>query len=310
MVQDGVRDSGSLRNDPPGDVAFTVVRVTGDALAKVPGWFDETDQALFHWFISEETAAGTTGDLAEIGVFKGKSAILIGEHLQGGEVFTVVDLFEDPSDDPQNEAEKRKAYAGLTQRMFEANYRRFHAELPTIIRGDSRSIVEHARIGRHRFVHIDGSHLYANVRADLESARLLMSEGGVVAVDDYRAIHTPGVAAAVWEATVTGGLHALVLSETKLYGTWSDADAWLNKLRAWLPRSGLGWEQHEVLRRPLFLVWPITPRGRRLAEAMTPPAVLRRIDRARELRQAGMSLRELARFAARDAVRVVRRRYG
>jgi hypothetical protein len=285
------------------------VTVTSDALAKVPGWFDDPDQALFHWFLSYQTATGRTGDLAEIGVFKGKSAILIGDHLQRDEVFTVIDLFEDPSDDPRNEAEKQKAYAGLTQRVFETNYLRFHAELPNVIRGDSRSIVEHARIGRHRFVHIDGSHVYEHVRADLESARCLLGEGGIVAVDDYRSIHTPGVSAATWEEAATGGLHALVLSETKLYGTWSEPEDWLNKLIGWLPRSGLGWEQHEVLDTTLLLVWPITPQGRRLAEAMTPPAVLRRIHRASELRRAGLSLGELARFAARDAVRPFRRRF-
>ena len=286
------------------------MRVTSDALAiKVPGWFDEPDQALFHWFLSQQTASGRTGDLAEIGVFKGKSAIVIGDHLQRDEVFTVIDLFEDASDDPLNQAEQQKAYGGLTQRIFEANYLSFHAQLPNVIRGDSRSIVEHARIGRHRFVHVDGSHVYEHVRADLESARRLLGEGGIVAVDDYRSIHTPGVSAATWEEAVTGGLHTLVLSETKLYGTWSEPQEWLNKLIEWLPRSGLGWELHEVLGAPLFLVWPIMPRGRRLAEAMTPPAVLRRIHRARELRRAGLSFGELARFAARDAARVLRRRF-
>jgi hypothetical protein len=283
------------------------VRITSEALARVPGWFDDLDQTLFHWFLSEQTAARRTGDLAEIGVFKGKSAILIGEHLQRGEVFTAIDLFEDPSDNPQSEADKQKVYADLTQRIFEANYLLFHSELPNVIRGESRSIVEHARIGRHRFVHVDGSHLYKHVRTDLESARRLLADSGVVAVDDYRSLHTPGVAAAVWEAAVTTALHPLVVSEVKLYGTWSDPDEWLNKLIGWLPRSGLGWEQHEVLRGPVFLVWPIAPARRGLAEAMTPPAVLRRIHRARELRRAGLPLGGLARFAARDVARVFRR---
>ena len=307
MVQDGGRDAGRLPDHPRGDVAFTVVRVTSDALAKVPGWFDELDQTLFRWLLAEQTADGTTGDLAEIGAFNGKSAILIGDHLQRGEVFTVIDLFEDPSEDPQNEAEKQKAYAGLTQRVFEANYLLFHAELPKVIRGDSQRIVDHARVGRHRFVHVDGSHVYERVRGDLESARRLLSETGVVAVDDYRSIHTPGVAAALWETVAMRDLHALVLTETKLYGTWSDPDKWLRKLVSWLPRSGLGWEKHELSHGPAFLVWPVIPRRERLAEALTPPAVLQRIHRARELRRAGQSLGVLARLGARDAARVIRR---
>ena len=281
--------------------------VTSDALAKVPGWFDSLDQALFSWFLSEQAAAGQTGDLAEIGVFKGKSAILIGDHLKQGEVFTVIDLFEDPSANPQTEAEQ-KAYAGLTQRVFEANYLRFHSHLPTVIRGESRSILEHARAGIHRFVHIDGSHLYEDVRVDLESARRLLGGSGVVAIDDFRSAHTPGVAAAVWEAIVTGRLHALVVSENKLYATCTDPDEWLGKLITWLPRSGLGWDQQEVFGRPLLRVWPITPLGRRLAEALAPPAILRRFDGALELRRAGMSLGRIALFEARDVAAAVRRR--
>jgi predicted O-methyltransferase YrrM len=285
------------------------MRVTADALAKIPGWFDALDQALFSWFLSEQTAAGRTGDVAEIGVYEGKSAILIGDYLERGEVFTVIDLFEDPSENPQTEAEQ-KAYAGLTQRVFEANYLSFHPRLPTVVRGESRSILEHARAAAHRFVHIDGSHLYEDVRADLQSARRLLDAGGIVAVDDFRSAHTPGVAAAAWESIVLGGLHGLVVSENKLYATWSDPDAWLKQLIAWLPRSGLGWEQQEVLRRPLLRVWPIAPQGRRVAEAVTPPALLRRIDRARELRRAGMSTGEVARFTARDVAAAVRRRVG
>jgi predicted O-methyltransferase YrrM len=283
------------------------VRVTSDALANVPGWFDALDQALFSWFLSEQTAGGQTGDLAEIGVFKGKSAILIGDHLKQGEVFTVIDLFEDPSENPQAEA-AQKAYAGLTQRVFEANYLRFHSHLPTVIRGESRTILDHARAGIHRFVHIDGSHLYEDVRVDLESARRLLGESGVVAIDDFRSVHTPGVAAAVWEAIVTGRLHAFVVSESKLYATCADSDEWLRKLIRWLPRSGLGWDQQEVFGRPLLRVWPITPVGRRLAEALAPPAILRRFDEALELRRAGMSLGEIARFEARDVAAAARRR--
>ena len=148
------------------------MRVTSDALAKVPGWFDALDQALFSWFLSEQTAAGQTGDLAEIGVFKGKSAILIGDHLKLGEVFTVIDLFEDPSENPQTEAEQ-KAYAGLTQRVFEANYLRFHSHLPTVIRGESRrepvstaSCTSTDRISMRTYESIWSRHAASSARAE------------------------------------------------------------------------------------------------------------------------------------------------
>jgi predicted O-methyltransferase YrrM len=285
----------------------SLLTVDSKALETVPGWFEPTDQTLFSWFLSKQVSSGQKGDLAELGVYMGKSAISIGDHLQDGEVFTVIDLFEEISEEVENQAENESTYADLTQRSFEANYLRFHDQLPRIIRGDSRRITEHARVGAHRFVHVDASHLFEHVRADAASARRLLSEGGVVVFDDIHSIHAPGVAAAVWDEVLNGGLHVLVTSENKLYGTWSERTQWLDDLRAWLPRSGLEWEQQEVAGRPLLRVWtyPVRSHTRRAVEALTPPALLRRIDRARDLHRTGMSVREIARVMGRSVFRAI-----
>jgi predicted O-methyltransferase YrrM len=303
-INEPVRQRGE--DDFPQDSDVTV---DSDVLETVPGWFGPTDQALFRWFLSRQVASGHKGDLAELGVYMGKSAILIGDYLQRpGEAFTVIDLFEEVSDEVENRAENERTYANLTQRSFEAHYLRFHAQLPRIVRGDSRSITEHARVGSHRFVHVDASHLYEHVRADAESAKRLLSDNGVVVFDDIRSLHTPGVAAAVWEEILKGGLRVLVSSENKLYGTWSDPTAWLDGLRAWLPASGLEWEQQEIAGRPFLRAWasPVRSQTRRAAEALTPPALLWRVDRARELRQAGRSIWDIARMAACSVSRAIR----
>lgn len=59
-------------------------------LKDVPGWFPPLDQVLFTWFLEKQQLAG---DLLELGVYMGKSAILLGHHLRPGEAFTVCDLF-------------------------------------------------------------------------------------------------------------------------------------------------------------------------------------------------------------------------
>ncbi|MFD8812242.1 class I SAM-dependent methyltransferase, partial [Streptomyces sp. NPDC059627] len=70
-------------------------------LDDVPGWFPVLDQVLFDWFLNRQEASGTRGDLLEVGVYMGKSAIFTGRHLRPGESFTVCDLFEgDAPDDP------------------------------------------------------------------------------------------------------------------------------------------------------------------------------------------------------------------
>ncbi|MCA1670810.1 MAG: class I SAM-dependent methyltransferase [Actinobacteria bacterium] len=237
-------------------------RVVAGKLSSVPGWFFEADQALFRWFLSEQGRRGQRGDLAELGTYMGKSAILIGGYIQPGETFTVIDLFEDPADDKANQAENARTYEGFSQAAFQRHYLRFHDQLPVVVRGHSATIVEHASVNTHRWVHVDASHLYEHVRADLAAAQRLLQEdgaGGVVVCDDIRATHTPGVAAAVWEAVISDGLRPLVITHEKLYGTWSDPEQWLTALRSWLPTSSLSWELQQVAGHSLLRVWKAPP---------------------------------------------------
>ena len=72
-------------------------------------------------------------------------------------------------------------------------------------------------------MHVDASRLYEHVAGDVEAARILLGANGIVVFDDYRSVHTPGVAAVVWEAVLNKGLNPICVSESKLYGTWSEA---------------------------------------------------------------------------------------
>jgi Methyltransferase domain len=129
--------------------------------------------------------------------------------------------------------------------VFEKNYTNVHGTLPRVVQGLSSRIGDVARTGQHRFVHIDASHLYDHVRSDIAMASKLLKPSGIVVLDDFRSEHTPGVAAAAWEA-VTAGMHPVVLSPTKLYGTWGDVTPWLRSITQWLPGSGLQYETQSV----------------------------------------------------------------
>jgi hypothetical protein len=250
-------------------------------LDTVPGWFRHQDQQLFHWFLRQQVDRREIGDLAEIGVYMGKSAILIGKYQQQVECFTVIDIFDGQPPDDANADENSRTYDGLTQKLFEDNYLRFHSELPRIITGLSSQIVDHARIGHHRFVHVDASHLYDHVRGDVVAARRLLADQGIVVFDDIRQAHTPGVAAAVWEAVTRDGLHPLVLSEEKLYGTWSDPLAWRERLLSWLPESGLEWEEQNIANNLVLRTWPAyrQPLLRRIARKIVPIVLRRHLTR-------------------------------
>ncbi|SDK69433.1 class I SAM-dependent methyltransferase [Streptomyces indicus] len=194
------------------------------SLSEVKGWFHAPDQVLFDWFLTRQLERGQTGDLLEIGAYLGKSAIFMGRYLREDERFTVCDLFDSPAEDDANSAEMNRSYATLTRRAFEANYLSFHDALPQIVQGPSSVITEHVEPGTCRFVHVDASHLYEHVHGDIAASRELIGEDGILVLDDFRAEHCPGVAAATWGAVATTGLRPLCITATKFYGTWGAYD--------------------------------------------------------------------------------------
>jgi hypothetical protein len=230
-------------------------RATKSALDRIPGWFWPQDVELFRWLLTEQSRTEVRGDVAELGVYLGKSAVLLGDYLRADETFTVIDLFESSAGDEANAQETDAQYAGLSQAAFEANYLAVHPALPVVVRGFSQDIGAHVAPGTCRFVHVDASHLYAHVRGDVAAARQLVGPDAVVVFDDIRSAHTPGVAAAVWQEVTTGDLHPIIVSDVKLYATWSDPTALIERLVPWLDATGQSWEQQEIAGRPLLRVY-------------------------------------------------------
>lgn len=228
-------------------------------MTDIPGWFGPADEALFNWILEQQT---DLGDLAEIGAYLGRSAVVIGAHQLSGETFTVIDLFGDAAPDTSNQQETSTEYPNLTRAAFEENYRAARGTLPVIVQAPSGDLVHHAAHGAHRFVHIDGSHRYNQVAEDIRTARTLLQPEGVVVLDDITAQHTPGVWAATWEAVVTGGMVPFAVSENKLYATWGDYTVWQGRFRA-NPPEYVGSEKQEVLGRPLLRLWNTRPWPRR-----------------------------------------------
>lgn len=193
-------------------------------LPDVPGWFPVLDQVLFTWILNRQKTQEFRGDLLEVGVYVGKSAIVLGHHRQEGEQYTVCDLFEGDAPDDANRAEANKSYSRLTRQIFEENYLSFHDELPRVLQGPSSIVPDEVKPRSCRFVHIDGSHLYEHVYGDIGAAHDALLPDGIVVLDDFRSEHTPGVSIAAWEAVLNRGLHPICISTQKLYGTWGDPE--------------------------------------------------------------------------------------
>lgn len=257
------------------DTAAPTVRTLND----VPGWLTHTDRILFRWILQHQQP----GDLLELGTYLGKTAIHMGSYLRAGERFTVCDLFDHARDDESLRPGARRAYATLTQQRFERNYLAFHDQLPTVVRANTSEILSHVPAGSCRFIHIDASHKYEDVRQDLLSARKLLNPHGIVVFDDYRTEHTPGTAAAIWEAVVSEQLRILCLSANRFYATWADPTETQRRLVRWIKRRDdhncdiqqvLGQQVVRVARVRKLTDPPsqtATSAWRRAADALLPP---------------------------------------
>jgi predicted O-methyltransferase YrrM len=246
----------------------------------IPGWFTWTDQQLFRYLLGP-AASEEPGNLVELGVYMGKSAVLIGEYQRPGERFVVCDLFNADSD-AANNIENTRSYRQLTRDAFEANYRALRGDLPEVVQGPSSGITEHVEQHSARFVHIDASHLYEHVVTDIQSAVSMLRPDGVVVFDDIQSPHTPGVAAAVWGAVSAGVIKPVFLSPSKLYATVSDPEPVRLGLQEWLTRFGrLMWESQQVAGLEVLRIWPPKVPAKPAAATLSPEleAALKRVNR-------------------------------
>lgn len=277
------------------------------ALDEIPGWFPRIDQRMFCWFLERQERLDVVGDLLELGVYHGKSAVLIGYYRCEGQVFTVCDLFDTAASDAANDKEMRTEYANLARDAFEKNYLAFHDQLPEIIAEPSALILQHVKPGSCRFVHVDASHLYNHVHRDIAAARTVLLPGGIAVCDDYRAEHTPGVAAAVWEAVAKTGLNPICVTPQKLYGTWDDPSAIQDELLGWLDGDSGYWHEVQDLggRRLIRLREPRPPKAppELHAELARVKAALERERKTRKARE--QQLRDIRRSVSYRVGRIL-----
>lgn len=188
----------------------------------VAGWFTLQDAILFDVIDASQRSAGITGDLLEIGCYQGTSAVMLGYMRQENEQLLICDLFDGVTESPEDQAERERYYTpAFGRQMFEDNFRRFHAWMPEVHAQPSSTMHSMGLGQTFRFIHIDGSHAYDQVRQDLLLAKRLLKPGGVVVFDDLLSHHTPGVTSAVWEGVANDGLIPL-FQTIKFYGAWGD----------------------------------------------------------------------------------------
>lgn len=178
---------------------------------RVTGWFEDVDADVFLAIMSRQPV----GDVMEIGAYLGDSAIPMGDMVRPSEKFTVCDLWEDVFVDEGIDPKDKMHYKGLTLEKFLSNWDAVHDWRPEIRRCDSLSLDLTNR--SFRFCHVDGCHMYQYVKADVKLAAAHTTNIGVIAMDDYRREHVPGVGAAIWHLEKKGIIHPFLTTPNKLY---------------------------------------------------------------------------------------------
>lgn len=149
------------------------------ATARIEGWFYPIDAYAFAMFDDIQKSERIKGNLFEIGVHHGKSAILLGRAAAGEEIVGVCDIFEEDTRDHFIE------------------YMRAHSPLPperlTIFAKRSTTLTADDTTTKCRLFHVDASHSAKDVFADLVTADRAINHDGVLAVDDVFSSVWPGV---------------------------------------------------------------------------------------------------------------------
>lgn len=145
---------------------------------EVRGWFFVYDHALFH-MIMKDLQRDVQGDVCEIGVAFGRSAIAVSNYRLPTDKFYMFDHFgEQERIEAENNIKKFGTFDNSEWRI-----------------GDTTTLTpETLEFDRPlRFLHIDGSHEHGAVFKDLSNFSTKMVDGGIIVMDDYNDVEYPGV---------------------------------------------------------------------------------------------------------------------
>ena len=159
----------------------TITQLSG-LLDQVPGYMMPEAMAVWDTLLEFQETNKISGGILEIGVFLGKSAVLLGLHCKKDEPLVLVDL---------NDFGAKEAVRKLTGKD------------PLYILADSHLVVQRPELvalaGKFRWIHVDGDHTSRGVRNDLDISNRLLGDDGVICVDDFFTASFPQVTRVTFE---------------------------------------------------------------------------------------------------------------
>ena len=92
-----------------------------ESISKIAGWFSNADAMVFDSLLNLQREHLFTGDLLEIGVYAGKSAVFLNYFRDQSESLHVCDIFEGEVDG-ENYEEISGSYENLSESRFKNNF--------------------------------------------------------------------------------------------------------------------------------------------------------------------------------------------
>ncbi|MEM9017463.1 MAG: class I SAM-dependent methyltransferase [Verrucomicrobiota bacterium] len=141
-----------------------------EGFATLPGYLSETSAAILDALLTLQTDVGISGSLLEIGVLHGKSAGLFALHTRGDESLVLID----PTEQVHKAAAVIQENAGISAEVLQCHSQSDQVRTWSKDRGK-----------QFRWIHIDGDHTTDGFLQDLELSEQLLSEDGIICIDDF-----------------------------------------------------------------------------------------------------------------------------
>jgi hypothetical protein len=190
---------------------MNILKAYIERYSEIPGFFSQ--KAMFDWdfFFTQQNNCGISGHFLEIGVYRGKSAVLGALYLKADETCILNDIH----------SMETAAAAIETFRPMNNIY----------IEGRSAELAADQRIapykGHFRWIHVDGDHTGHAAFQDLQLAGASLSERGIICIDDFFNFRYPQLTAAVYRFLFDEvfGFTMLFCGANKCYLCWASAYA-------------------------------------------------------------------------------------
>ena len=160
-----------------------------DAFDRIEGWLSPDAALMFMAYYEVIAERGIAGDVLEIGVHHGLSALALAAMRRDGAQLVAIDLFD------ELQAHNVSESGSGSRARFERNMREFFGDIEFVrcIAAPS-STLSPADLGSgFSFCHVDGGHTATETYQDLELCSDVLLPGGLLALDDYFNPAFPGV---------------------------------------------------------------------------------------------------------------------